>query len=33
MLSGSYDNTHIFDAMDRALILDESLFLPVLLRH
>lgn len=33
MLSGSYDNTHIFDAMDRALVLDERLFLPVLLRH
>ena len=33
MLSGSYDNTHIFDGMYRALMLDESLFLPLLLRH
>ena len=33
MLSGSYDNTHIFDAMVRALMLDKSLFLPILLRQ
>ena len=32
MLSGSFDNTHIFDAMYRALVFDESLFLPLLLR-
>jgi len=33
LLAGSYDNTHIFEAMYRALVLDESLFLPLLLRH
>ncbi len=33
MLAGSYDNTHTFDAMYRALMLDQSIFLPVTLRH
>jgi alkaline phosphatase len=33
MLAGSYDNTHIFEAMYQALVLDESLFLPIILHY
>jgi hypothetical protein len=33
MLTGSANNTHTFDAMYRALMLDQSVFLPVTLRR
>jgi len=33
VLSGSYENTHIFEAMYKALTLDEAVFLPLILGH
>ncbi len=33
MLAGSFDNTRTFDAMYEALMLDETVFLPLMLRH
>ncbi|MCX6025468.1 MAG: alkaline phosphatase, partial [Chloroflexi bacterium] len=33
VLAGSYENTHIFEAMNKALTLDEAVFLPLILGH
>jgi alkaline phosphatase len=33
MLAGTYDNTHVFEAMYKALTLDQAVLLPLILSY